>query len=94
MVPSYKNRFRSGFIIRMLTALLFALPCGVFEQNSPLTVVPSGNKVGINQTNPQSTLDVGENADVRGNASVTGTVKLFGGASSDPLTESRLRLNT
>jgi hypothetical protein len=37
-----------------------------FAQSSPLTVVPSGNKVGINQPNPQSTLDVGGNVNVSG----------------------------
>jgi hypothetical protein len=69
MFSNHINRSRSGFIVGAIAALLFA-------QSSPLTVVPSTGKVGVNNTNPQSTLDVRGNANVSGNANVTGTVNV------------------
>jgi hypothetical protein len=66
MFSNHINRSRSGFIVGTIAALLFALPAGLFAQSSPLTVVPSTGKVGVNNTNPQSTLDVGGNANVTG----------------------------
>lgn len=60
------NRIRSRFIVGAIAALIFALPCGLFAQSSPLTVQPSTGRVGVGNTNPTEALDV------------TGTVKASG----------------
>jgi hypothetical protein len=52
------NRTHSGFIVRAIAALLFALPCALFAQSSPLTVQPSTGRVGVGNTNPAYPLDV------------------------------------
>jgi hypothetical protein len=49
---------RSGLLLGAFAALLSALPSILFAQTSPLTVKPSTNQVGVNQTNPGYTLDV------------------------------------
>jgi hypothetical protein len=80
MIANYINRIRSGFIAAAIAALLFALPSGLFAQNSPLTVVPSTGKVGVGvgATNPQSTLDVSGTVNVTGTVNVGSTVTATG----------------
>jgi hypothetical protein len=46
------NRIHSRFIVGATAALLFALPCALFAQSSPLTVQPSTGRVGVGNTNP------------------------------------------
>ena len=48
---------RSGFLLGALAALVVALPASLYAQ-SPLTIKPSENNVGIRNTNPQFPLDV------------------------------------
>ena len=58
MFTNHINRIHNGFIVGAIAVLLFALPCGLFAQSSPLTVQPSTGRVGVNKTDPQYPLDV------------------------------------
>jgi hypothetical protein len=78
MFANHINRIHSGFIVGAIAALLFALPHGLFAQSSPLTVVPSTGKVGVGNTNPQSTLDVSGTVNVTGTVNVGSTVTATG----------------
>ncbi|MDP2604448.1 MAG: hypothetical protein Q8S00_17960 [Deltaproteobacteria bacterium] len=48
---------RSGFLLGALAALLVALPSTLYAQ-SPLTVQPSTNNVGVRNPTPQYPLDI------------------------------------
>jgi len=58
----------------LATAMLLGLRPGVYAQSSPLTIQPSTSSVGVNNTDPQSSLDVTGTANVTGAVTVGNTV--------------------
>ncbi len=78
MFSSCNSRFRSGFVIGSIAALVIGFSSGVYAQ-SPLTIQPApANRVGVNNPGPQSTLDVDGTVHVTGTVNVGSTVTATG----------------